>query len=266
MTALPLWAESSVSQVSFVRTLYQQQRYFDCIGEAYRLKSFLPPARHGDINYFILGNYFLGRQYFSVIQRVSSTGSVPEVRSALLLSRSFISLGDYRNSLSILKGIDSTKSRGTLSRDVFAAEVTTLLHMDKFKEAMGEVKGFRGDAISRSDMAELEKRMGAYRLISRRSPWLGAVMSGIIPGSGQFYSGRYLDALLSIVSVAAPLTGGIFLYREGKRELAGTLFSFLPYSTVEISTGPGTQLSFITGVPSGPSGSLWKENFPPMIR
>ncbi len=98
--------------------------------------------------------------------------------------------------------------------------------MDRYKEAWGEVQAMRQKKIFSGDMKALERKLDQYRHFTGRSPWLSAVMSGFVPGAGQLYSGRYMDAFLSIVSVAAPLTGGVFLLRSGRKQLAGTLFFF----------------------------------------
>jgi len=210
----------------FISSLYHQKRYFDSIGEALRLKKDLSPKLQGEVDYFIMGNYFLGEQFFTVINRSTGGAASSDRRGALLLARAFIQVRDYRTALSVLAPLGYRGKGDTLDADLMGARVTALLHLDKIKGVGEEVKGFRGAAGSWLAYEKFDTILARYPSLPSRKPWVSAVASGILPGAGQLYSGRYLAAFLSLISVAAPLTGGVFLLREGKTELAGTLLLF----------------------------------------
>ncbi len=220
----PLFSASR--EEKFISSLYHQKRYFDSIGEASRLKKDLSPKLQGEVDYFILGSYFLGAQYLSVINRSTGRGTAPDHRGALLLARAFIQTGDYQTALSVLAPLSYRGKGDIFDTDLMAARVTALLYLDRYKGVSKEVKGFRSAAGSWPGYEKFDRALSRYPSLPSRNPWVSAVASGIFPGAGQLYCGRYVAAFLSLVSVAAPLTGGVFLLREGKRELAGTLFLF----------------------------------------
>jgi len=210
----------------FISSLYHQKRYFDSIGEASRLKKDLSPEFQVEVDYFIMGSYFLGEQFFTVINRSSGRGTPSDRRGALLVARAFIQVRDYQTALSVLAPLSYRGKDDRLDTDLMAARVTAMLHLNRYKGVGEEVKGFRGAAGSWPGYGKFETALARYPSLPFRSPWISAVASGILPGAGQLYCGRYLAAFLSLVSVAAPLAGGVFLLREGKTELAGTMFLF----------------------------------------
>lgn len=59
------------------------------------------------------------------------------------------------------------------------------------------------DAELRTRALELVARRKAYDELPFKTPWLAGTMSAVLPGAGQAYNGRWIDAGLSLV-----LTGG----------------------------------------------------------
>jgi hypothetical protein len=79
---------------------------------------------------------------------------------------------------------------------------------------------------------DLKKHLLEYQGISYRYPVLGGILSAVIPGSGQVYSGKYFSGLISLLGVAAAAAGTWYYNEKGNREFTYSLgfFTLLFYT------------------------------------
>ena len=59
--------------------------------------------------------------------------------------------------------------------------------------------------------------------LSLKKPWLAGALSAVIPGAGQLYTGRYLDALISFLVNGALIAGTVFLAMPPQNSMAGAI-------------------------------------------
>ena len=56
-----------------------------------------------------------------------------------------------------------------------------------------------------------------------KKPWLAGVLSAVIPGAGQLYTGRYLDALISFIVTGALIAGTVVFALPQNRSVGGAI-------------------------------------------
>ena len=179
-------------EINFIKELYHSERYFDCIAEIGKLqvteKNFA--EKNPKLEYFKYINYYLAEQYSTVIfnYRVDSSSDEMFYNSLLLISNSYFKKGMYHESYEI----------------------------------------YKSELLLRDDMnfIKLREELELYNKAGLKYPAGSALMSAIIPGSGQVYSGYYMDGIISFLSVAASAAGGLYMYEKGKKGISYTLFFF----------------------------------------
>ncbi len=231
-TPLSLFPESfPEKQKLFIGKLFGEKRYFETITETRRLISFLgefPEKR--SYEYFILGNYFLGGQYKSVIFNINNFSRDLNASEKLLLSRSYLKTGLYHESYSVIKGQEYGGNR-EVNFTILRGKVEPLLLLgenDLLRKCINEA-----DRSLQTDLyRDFKKDLLNFDKISYRSPALGGILSAALPGAGQVYSGKYLSALISLLGVAAAAAGTRYFYEKGNREMTYTFgfFSLLFYT------------------------------------
>lgn len=222
---LPGGAETFAGkQKNFTLDLYNRGRYFDFIAEARRLQLH---NKHDGLNYFIYSAYFYRGDYISIINSYQFEDEVSELKlpAAFLVSRSYFNIGQMEMSTRILKNF-SYNDAGASRLDLFNARIDPYLYMDDFETITREIiiaEPFLSDDYN---FIKLREELFRRESITTKSPSGSAVMSALIPGAGQVYSGFYSAGLLSFISVAAFLAGGIHYKKEGNQSRAGVLFFF----------------------------------------
>jgi hypothetical protein len=229
---LSLYSDSfSDKQRVFIKKLYREKRYFDAISETRRLIYYLgdSPERQ-KYEYFILSNYYLGKQYKSVIFHLNNTSRDLNIAEKLLLSRSYLKAGLYSESSAVLKDQEYGHNRGENYR-ILLGRVEPLLYMHETDLALDHInkaeKFIQGEAYK-----DLKKHVLKYPEISYRSPVLGGILSAVVPGSGQVYSGKYLSGFISLLGVAAAAAGTWYYNEKGDRGLTYSMgfFTMLFYT------------------------------------
>ncbi len=213
-------------QKIFIKDLFLSGRYFDVIGETRRLQVIhLKKNNQKDYSFFILGNYFLGRQYRSVAFRLTRPGIDFGLNGRILLSQSYLRLGYFTNSYRVLSDIKFKTVSVHERFNLLLRRVEPLLHLNKYKESIQEIEKAR-KFISGEKLNSLDRDLRGYKKIAYRKPALSIVLSAIIPGLGHIYSGKYLDGFLTLVGVAALVTGAYFSYDAGQIGIACMMITF----------------------------------------
>ena len=213
------------TQKKFITELFQSKDYFNTIAEARRLQYY---TQDPQIEYFIYTCYYLAGQYNMVIREYKPGESLgidfpaPE----LLVSQSYLAIGDYSSSYNSMgmpayEGLDK-KNSFTL----FLRRVEPLLLSGDFNPLDSELLAASHVIGDYPDFIQLKSDLESFRENLDIHPAAGAVMSAVIPGLGQLWSGRIIDALLSLASVALPAAGGIYMKDHDRNGTAYTLFFF----------------------------------------
>jgi hypothetical protein len=230
----------SSQQLKFISDLYKGKRYFDCISETQRLLNYKKDlADQSDFLYFINACYFFGKQYKTLILRLESVSNFKKDRlypaNLFLLSNSFLQLGHRDKTAALLNAIDYSGIDKNYQDDLFLNRAEYLISAYKYKDILSEIEhaGSYFTAINNSfTLLDFRNDIEHYREIGFKSKWLSAGMSAIVPGTGQMYSGRIMDGIISLISVAGTAYGAYYFYNKKEKPLAVTLtfFSGLFYS------------------------------------
>jgi TM2 domain-containing membrane protein YozV len=213
------------AEIRFIKELYQSGRYFDCIAEIGKLQfSEINPK----LEYFKYVNYYLAEQYSTVIINYKTDRSSDEMlyNSLFLLSGSYFKKGMYHESYEILKDLEYDKLPAKLVFTMFLRRVESLTLMGDQDNIKNEI--YKSELLIRDDFnfVKLREELELYNKAGLKSRACSAFMSAIIPGSGQIYSGYYIDGIISFLSVAASAAGGWYMYDKGHKGISYSLFFF----------------------------------------
>ncbi len=209
-------------QKNFVKRLYSGKRYFDCIAEARRLQL---AEGTPEIDYFIYMNYYLAEQYRTVVSRYDYPASPLGLCAGSLVSVSYLKLGMYDESYRVLSGYMYT---GVSSNDMnlLLRRVTPLIlsgNMEGIEQEESSALPYLKDDYG---FISLREELTRFREAGLKSPLKGALLSAVVPGLGQAYSGYFSEGLISFASVAATALGGMYIRDRGKDGYAYTLYFF----------------------------------------
>lgn len=209
-------------QKKFIRSLYNDKRYFDSIAEARRLQV---EDNSPELDYFIYMNYFLAEQYRTVISRYDYKHSEPGLCGVSLVSMSYLKLGMYDESVRVLSPYNYSGNR-TVNMQLFLRRAAPMILSGKL-EALQTEEAF-AEPFLRDDynFISLREELGRFREAGLKSPLSGALLSGVVPGLGQVYSGYMGEGLISFASVAATALGGLYFHNNGRAGYSYTLFFF----------------------------------------
>lgn len=212
-------------QKAFVRELFDSGDYFNCIAEARRLQYY---SNSPETEYFIYTCYYLAGQYVSVVKgyRFDSSDRMSSFPPVLLVSQSWLKMGRYGESYSSLgpplyDGFD-VQHKFTF----FLRRVEPLVLGGDYNAVEREILAAQDELEGCGDFLKLRRDLEAFRENESISPLTGGIMSAVVPGLGQLWSGRFTDALFSLASVVLPAAGGIYLKNEGNTGTAYTMFFF----------------------------------------
>ena len=209
-------------QKNFIRKLYNEKRYFESITEARRLQV---EDKSPELEYFIYMNYFFAEQYRTVTARYNYAGSQLDFCPGFLVSEAFLNLGMYEESVKVLSAYNYS-GRRTKDMELFLRRTVPLVLSGDIVSIENEEKCAEPFLRDDYNFTALRDELGRFREAGLKSPVKGALMSALIPGLGQVYSGYAGEGLISLASVAATAFGGIYLRDRGKEGYSYTLFFF----------------------------------------
>lgn len=213
------------NQVRFIKELYHAGRYFDSIAETERLQY---TENRPELEYFIFLNYFLANQYNTVIFNYSPDFSNDELQftSLLLLSQSFFKEGMYMESYEILKNSEYNRIPEKYIFSMFLRRVEPLILAGENEIIDQEILKTEILLKDTYNFTQLRDELQQYKKVNLKSPGYAALMSALVPGLGQCYSGYPGEGLISILSVAASAAGGIYMKGKERKGFSYTLFFF----------------------------------------
>lgn len=214
------------AQKTLIRQLHADKRYFDCIAETRRLLEYARPneADQASYRYFIDVNYFLGGQYRTVFENVlkrHDDRSAYAVPSSILSAQALFSLGRDGSALDELSRWDYAALTERDRRELFFRRSEFLLRSYRYAPVIDEIAKTRS-LLPTLPAAAMSEELARHRDAGRKVPWLAAVMSAALPGSGQAYAGKYLAGIISLAGVAVTSYGAYHFHSRGEWNLAYT--------------------------------------------
>jgi hypothetical protein len=227
-SAVQIAAEDSSftgKELNFIRQLFKKNRYFDCIAESRKLQN---NDNKAGVEYFVYSNYFLAGQYSSVIFNYFPESFAAELKfpSTLLLSQSYLKAGFYNESYELLKKIDYGMFPEKYYFTMFLRRVEPLLlsgDADKINREISDSQLFLKDSY---DFMKLRQELELYAKEGLKSPSCAAIMSALLPGLGQCYSGYPGEGFVSLLAVAGAAGAGLYMKDRGQKGLSCTFFFF----------------------------------------
>ena len=212
-------------EINFIKELYHNERYFDCIAEIGKLQFY---EKNPKLEYFKYINYYLAEQYSTVIFNYRVDSSSPEMHynSLFLISNSYFKKGMYRESYIQLKDTQYNELPKELVFTMFLRRVEPLTLLGDRNIIKNEI--YKSELLIKDDLnfIKLREELELYNKAGLKSSTCSALMSAIIPGSGQIYSGYYIDGIISFLSIAASAIGGLYMYDKGHKGVSYSLFFF----------------------------------------
>jgi len=215
-------ASFALMQKKFVRTLYNGQRYFDCIAEARRLQV---EDKTPELDYFIYMNYYLAGEFRTVAAGYNYSESTLGICSGILVSMSYLRLDMYAESYNTLKSYHYTGDPGS-DITLFMYRLKPLLLSGDFDGMEVEESAAERFLKDEYNFTALREELSRFRESGMKSPLKSSIMSAVVPGLGQVYSGYPGEGLLSLASVALTAMGGVYMRNRGMDGYSYTLFFF----------------------------------------
>ncbi|MBN2041903.1 MAG: hypothetical protein JW864_17845 [Spirochaetes bacterium] len=236
---LPLFADSAdndflIKQKRFVHELFMRKKYFDCIAETRRLLQYDEHIKiKPDYLYLISTCYYLGGQYKTVIANIEGSEFVKPAKSGIsmlfMLSHSYSALNDHKKGTQLLNNLKYINMNSSERTQLLRNRIMLHLKLFSYGEILQEIEKadqYLKDTFGRYSTDDLKHSVNMYHELGLKSKWLSVSMSALLPGSGQIYSGRVMDGILSFLAVAGTAYGSYYCYRNNEKPLAFTLSFF----------------------------------------
>lgn len=215
-------------QKSFIKEQFVQKKYFDCISETRKLITYdSNPENYNDYIYFIESNYFLGEQYKSVIYYITEKEQKGlYYRETVLLSQAYLKLGLYSKSINTIQVINYQDIDPVYRYNLLLRKVEPFVYTAEYEKAIKEIEKSKKFLSFNRQQKLLYEQVDKFREINFKSAALSITLSTLFPGTGQIYSGRYLDGILSFLGIFAAAAGACLFYDNNKKGLSYTMIFF----------------------------------------
>ena len=216
---------SAVAESAFADSLFQEGDYLNAAHEYKRLLFLHPDTPQSDFIAFRVAASYQNagklknaiRAYQLLIDTYPESSLVARCKNNI--AQCHILLGDSEQGLSALKRFLEEHTESDLAPR--AHFTIGILHIDK-REWIHARQVWNDVSLTypESPFAEVSNRLAEKvkdaQHLPRRSPTVAGVLSALVPGSGQVYSGRTMKGLYAFVSVAV-LGSASFYYAEQER-------------------------------------------------
>lgn len=212
-------------EIKFINELYNSGRYFDCIAETEKIQM---EENNPEIEYFIFSNYYLAGQYETVINNYVPDMSSEEMqfKSLLLLSGSFFKKGRYLDSYKTLKKVEYEDLPENFIFTMFLRRVEPLVATCETGMIDRELEISDPFLKDNFEYRKLRNELMLYKNNGIKNPTYAAMMSAVLPGLGQCYSGYLGEGIISFAAVVAAAAGGLYMRDSGEKGFSYTLFFF----------------------------------------
>lgn len=231
LCAIPLCAQQppDVVQAAFADSLFQEGDYLNAAREYKRVLFQNPHAPQSDFIAFRVAASYQNagklehaiRAYRLLLETYPK--SILVERATNNIAQCQILLGDNEEGIAALKRFLSDYSESNLAP--LAHFTIGMLHMNKGEWLQaGTVWNDVFVTYPESPFAEVSDRLAravkTVDTLSRRSPTVAGMLSAVIPGSGQVYSGRTMEGLYAFVTVTLLSSASIYYADRERYEAA----------------------------------------------
>ena len=227
LCVLPMRASALVTD--FADSLFQEGDYLNAAHEYKRILFLHPDTTHIDFVAFrVAASYQNAGQLEKAIRAyqflIDTYPDSPLVeRSTNNIAQCHILLGDKERGIASLENFLAKHKNSDLAP--LAHFTIGMLHIDK--KEWTEAGGIWNDVFStypESRFAEVSARLASIvenvDALPHRSRTVAGVLSALVPGSGQVYSGRRVDGFYTFMSVAVLGSASVYYARKERHEVA----------------------------------------------
>lgn len=244
LAAAPLWSQplqpplpsdplTEASQIlGFAEALFHNGDYFRAITE-YKRFLFLYPsdARAGRVQLQIGISYQRGQQWedarktFEEIVRQHPEAEI-RAEAAYRIGATSFEQGRYAQAIADLRPVAERYSHTAAGEQARYLLGWSYLRARQWPEASQTFATIDATSPLFPSSRALADAARAGEELPRKSPVLAGLMSAVIPGTGQFYTGRWRDGTVALLLNGAFLAAGLEAVSAGNEAAAGLLLFF----------------------------------------
>jgi TolA-binding protein len=244
LSAVPLWSQpippaipsdplTDADQIlGFADALFNDGDYFRAITE-YKRFLFLHPAdaRSGRVQLQIGLSYQRGQQWDDARQTFEAIAQQhpdPEIRAeaAYLIGETAFRQGRYAQAIADLRPVAERYGPTPIGERARYLLGWSYLRARQWLEASQTFATIDPASPLFPSSRALAEAAREGEHLPRKSPVLAGLMSGVIPGTGHFYTGRWRDGTVALLLNGAFLTAGIEAVSAGNEAAAALLLFF----------------------------------------
>ncbi len=242
----PLWQPLSASTIAptepvglsadqlliFAEQLMREGEYFRAITEYRRFLFYYPDDPRRAMVHFSIGlAFYRGESYVEALQTFQEvTQHYPNTaygkQAWLWQGESLIRQGQYTMAEQLYTEITKRFPHDKIGQQARYQRAWTLLYRRQWRDAVTQFQQVAPD----SDLYQSAQLLAQEALVGERlptkSPVLAGIFSGLLPGSGQLYTGRLGDALLAFFLNSLFIVGAVEAVHSDAPAVAGILSFF----------------------------------------
>jgi TolA-binding protein len=242
----PLWQQLSASTIAstapvgfsadqvliFAEQLMREGEYFRAITEYRRFLFYYPDDPRRAMAHFSIGlAFYRGESYVEALQTFQEvTQRYPNTaygkQAWLWQGESLIRQGRYATAEQLYTEIAESFPHERIGQQARYQRAWTLLYRRQWRDATTQFQQVApGSDLYQSAQLLAQEALAGERLPTK-SPVLAGIFSGLLPGSGQLYTGRLGDALLAFFLNSLFIVGAVEAIHNDAPVVAGILSFF----------------------------------------
>ncbi|MFQ6043835.1 MAG: tol-pal system YbgF family protein [Candidatus Poribacteria bacterium] len=211
--------------LSFADSLFNEEDYKNAIHEYKRYLFLYPDSPIADEVQFRIATCYrnAGDLNAAILayQAINNYQSIPKVR--LKIAESYLFQGKYPEALELLRQfVEKYPAHKLAPRAEFLIGASYMelknwkLSSQSFRRVLDEYPQSTFATVS----GNLAKSITRADNLPHRSPLLSGLMSTVVPGGGQMYSGRFSDGLYALMVIATTTAGTIYYISQERYKIA----------------------------------------------
>jgi putative membrane protein insertion efficiency factor len=213
-----LWFEP-VRVKNFADYLYNSQNFARAAAEYNRLYYLSNDRQVRNYAQLMMGESYLAGNEFE-----HALASFSNLNDSNLIS--YNSYGQARSYLKIGKYSESREKLSQINEPNLTCQINILFGWSYFKDYNFPAGALCFKSFSNDSLLDKLTRFDGKNL-SRRNRLLGTLLSTVIPGVGQIYSGRSGDGLYSFLTIATTATVSYYYWQKDETKVKFSIFAFL---------------------------------------
>ncbi len=220
--------------LKFAGNLLGEGDYYRAITEYKRFISYYPLSpKIPDARIGIANSYYKAEKYSEAIDSYRDfLNKYPEnarLEEAILnLANSFIKTKDRDSAMRLLNEIEKEMPDSDVAEKLKLLLGKNLIREGRYEDAERELGNIKEKSGEKEDADKLLENLKGVKELKLKSPMLAGLMSSVLPGAGQVYSGRKKDAVFAF------LLNGLFAWgaiESFNRDIyvAGAILSFFEF-------------------------------------